>query len=152
MPWIPATCFLPGFWLERVPAPLSQTYPSGLGLCIFEVPELNFHFLFFNNRYVCVCVCVRARARVCVGCSVMSNSGTPWTPPGSSVHRILQAKLLEWVAIPFSRDLPNPRIKPKSPTLQADSVYNLSYQGGPTATLICSFFIHFILGCPRSSC
>ena len=66
MPWIPATCFLPGFWLERVPAPLSQTYPSGLGLCIFEVPELNFHFLFFNNRYVCVCVCVCARVRVCV--------------------------------------------------------------------------------------
>ena len=25
------------------------------------------------------------------------------SPPGSSVHRILQASLLEWVAIPFSR-------------------------------------------------
>ena len=28
-------------------------------------------------------------------------------PPGSSVHRILQARTLEWVAIPFSRDLSN---------------------------------------------
>ena len=29
---------------------------------------------------------------------------TPWTVgPGSSVHGILQAKILEWVAIPFSR-------------------------------------------------
>ena len=29
---------------------------------------------------------------------------TPWTvsPPGSSVHGILQARILEWVAIPFS--------------------------------------------------
>ena len=28
--------------------------------------------------------------------------------PGSSVHRISQARILEWVAISFSRDLPNP--------------------------------------------
>ena len=28
--------------------------------------------------------------------------------PGSSVHGILQARILEWLAIPFSRDLPNP--------------------------------------------
>ena len=41
--------------------------------------------------------------------------------PGSSVHGILQARILEWVAIPFSRDLPNPAIKPRSPALQVDS-------------------------------
>ena len=28
---------------------------------------------------------------------------TPWSPPGSSVLGILQARILEWVAIPFSR-------------------------------------------------
>ena len=45
------------------------------------------------------------------------------SPPGSSVHRILQARVLEWVAVPFSRgDLPNPGIKPGSPALQADSL------------------------------
>ena len=42
--------------------------------------------------------------------------------PGSYVHAILQARILEWVAIPFSRDLPNPGIKPRSPILQADSL------------------------------
>ena len=26
-----------------------------------------------------------------------------WTLPGTSVHGILQARILEWVAIPFSR-------------------------------------------------
>ena len=41
--------------------------------------------------------------------------------PGSSVHRILQARILEWVAIPFSANLSNPRIKPRFPALQADS-------------------------------
>ena len=43
------------------------------------------------------------------------------SPPSSSVHGILQARILEWVAIPFSRDLPDPGVEPRSPTLQADS-------------------------------
>jgi len=30
--------------------------------------------------------------------------------PGSSVHGILQARILEWVAMPSSKDLPNPGI------------------------------------------
>jgi len=42
--------------------------------------------------------------------------------PGSTVHGILQARILEWVAILFSRALPNPGIEPRSPTLQADSL------------------------------
>ena len=39
------------------------------------------------------------------------------SPPGSSVHGILQARILQWVAISFSRDLPNPGIEPASPAL-----------------------------------
>ena len=31
------------------------------------------------------------------------------SPPGSSVHGILQARILEWVAIPFSRGSSRPR-------------------------------------------
>ena len=38
------------------------------------------------------------------------------------VHGILQARIVEWVAIPFSGDLPNLGIKPRSPTLQADAL------------------------------
>ena len=30
------------------------------------------------------------------------------SPPGSSVHGISQARILEWVAISFSRELPHP--------------------------------------------
>ena len=39
-----------------------------------------------------------------------------------TVHGILQSRILEWVAFPFSRGLPNPGIKPWSPTLQVDSL------------------------------
>ena len=38
------------------------------------------------------------------------------------VHGILQARVLERIAVPFSRDIPNPGKKPRSPTLQADSL------------------------------
>ena len=44
------------------------------------------------------------------------------SPLGSSVHGILQARILDWVAIPFSRGLPDPGIEPRSPVLQADSL------------------------------
>ena len=39
-----------------------------------------------------------------------------------AVHGILQARILEWVAFPFSRDLSNPGNKPRSPALQVDSL------------------------------
>ena len=39
-----------------------------------------------------------------------------------TVHEILQARILEGVAFPLLRDLPNPGIKPRSPALQADSL------------------------------
>ena len=36
--------------------------------------------------------------------------------PGSSLHGVLQARILEWVAIPSARDLPNPGSEPTSLT------------------------------------
>ena len=42
-------------------------------------------------------------------------------PPGFSIHGILQARILEWVAVPVLGDLPNPEIESRSPALQADS-------------------------------
>ena len=55
-----------------------------------------------------------------ISCSAVSNSLQPhgpqstrllcpWNPPGSSVHGILQARTLEWVAIPFSGASSQPR-------------------------------------------
>ena len=38
----------------------------------------------------------------CQSCPTLCNS-IDYSPPGSFVHGILQARILEWVAIPFSR-------------------------------------------------
>ena len=55
-----------------------------------------------------------------------------YSPPGSSVHGILQARILKWVAMVHgSGDLPDSEIKPASPgasALQADSL-PLSHRG-----------------------
>ena len=37
-----------------------------------------------------------------------------YSPPGSSVHGISQARILEWVAFPSPGDLPYPGIEPVS--------------------------------------
>ena len=50
--------------------------------------------------------------------------------PGFSIHGILQARILEWVAIPFSRGSFWPKDQTWSPTLQADSL-PLSHQRSP---------------------
>ena len=48
---------------------------------------------------------------VCVSRSVVSNSGTPWTVTHQAPLSMgfLQARILEWVAIPFSRGSSQPR-------------------------------------------
>ena len=62
---------------------------------------------------------------MCVLCSVSQSCQTLWdpmecSPPGSSVYGVLQARILEKVAISFSRDLqgsPDPGIELSSPGL-----------------------------------
>ena len=44
------------------------------------------------------------------------------SPPGSSVHGILQARIMEWVVIAFSKGSSQPRDRTQVPTLQADSL------------------------------
>ena len=54
----------------------------------------------------------------------MSDSSDPMdcNQPGSPIHGISQARILEWVSISSLGDLPYPGIKPRSPALQADSL------------------------------
>ena len=56
---------------------------------------------------VCVCVCVRAHARG-QSCPTLCNT-MDCSLPGSSVHGIFQASVLEWVAISSSRLSSQPR-------------------------------------------
>ena len=59
--------------------------------------------------------CSYSAAQLCLTlCDPMNCS-----PPGSCVHGILQARILEWVAVPSSGDLSDPGIKLASPVAPA---------------------------------
>ena len=60
-----------------------------------------------RTRYVCVCVCVCRHAKLLQSC--LTCDPRHCSPPSSSVHGSLQARILEWVAIPISRGSSPPR-------------------------------------------
>jgi len=53
------------------------------------------------------------------------------SPPGSSVHGILQARILEWVAISFSRGSSPPRDQTHISCIDRRVLYELSHWGSP---------------------
>ena len=88
--------------------------------------------------HVYIYACAQAQSvQLCLTlCDPMSCS-----LPGSSVHGILQARTLEWVAMPPPRNLLDPGIKPASPpspALQVDSLL-LNRQGS-----LCTFIKQLI--------
>ena len=68
---------------------------------------------------VCACVCACVHTKLLQLCPTLCDP-MDYSPPGSSVHGILQARLLEWVAMPSSRRSSQPGTEPralKSPAL-----------------------------------
>ena len=72
--------------------------------------------MYIQIKCACVCVCTQLCLTLCnsIDCSL----------PGISVHEVFLARILEWVAISYLGDLPDPAVKPTSLRLlpwQADS-------------------------------
>ena len=51
------------------------------------------------------------------------------SPPGSSVHGILQARILDWVAIPLSKGSSQPKNQTRGLLHWRQILYHLSHQG-----------------------
>ena len=89
-------------------ASLNET-DSWLSLCFIEAWSENMAYVFdaLGTLLKNVCMCVFL---LLFRTSVVSDSfATPWIVAGSSVHKISQAGILEWVAISFSRGSSWPR-------------------------------------------
>ena len=96
--------FLWAYWLIRQHWLLSKDLDSGKSSSFFTIRYLILKLLLYAikpNIYVRVCVCV------CVGCSVVSNSATPWTVACQAP--LDWARILEWVVISYSRGSSQPR-------------------------------------------
>ena len=81
--------------LGRSFSPSHRAYQSLPRTWVYASPENNTHRVIAHSPCCCCC---------CWVTSVVSDSVLPLdsSPPGSSIPRILQARILEWVAISFS--------------------------------------------------
>ena len=87
----------------------------------------GFNYLSFNKHLstsVCVCVCVCVCVLVAESCLTLYNP-MYYSLPGSSVHGILQARILEWVAISFSRGPSQPRSNQVSCNLHYRQIFTI---------------------------
>ena len=76
---------------------------------------------------VCVCVCVsRTHAHILAySCPALCNP-VDCIPPGSSVHEIFLARILEWAVISYSRESSKPGNKPSSLASRAGRFFTTS--------------------------
>ena len=93
-----------------------QSLPSSsLGLLCVSLILSPFSCETLDSKLSCCCCLV---AQLCPTLYALMDCSRP----GSSIHGISQARILEWVAISFFRDLSNPEIKPESSPWQVDSL------------------------------
>ena len=98
----PMDCSTPGFPVHHQLPELAQThvYPVGDAIQPSGVLECRNHFLHQFSR--------ESESEVAQSCATLCDP-VDCSPPGSSVHGILQTRILEWVAISFSRGSSQPR-------------------------------------------
>ena len=81
-------------------------FKTSIILNIFSFSKTNscfFHY-FLHSHKIIVCVFMLSHSAMSDSCSLMDYS-----PPSSSIHGILQARILEWVAISSSKGSRWPR-------------------------------------------
>ena len=85
---------------------------------------------------LCMCVCVRVHTQLCTTLGKPLGCGLP----GSSVHEIVSARVLNGLPFPTSGDLPDPGIELASPAL-AIGLFTTAPLGKPclgVTYLVCS--------------
>ena len=124
-------------WPFRVPVWLQNEWPAaavfrgppgGTSLSLWLLPTLYLHTSPGRQlRRRAIRPLPRSKKSEKVKVLIAHLCPTLWdpmdcSPPGFSVHRILQARILEWVGIPFSRGSSQPEDQTQSPALQINSL------------------------------
>ena len=105
-----------GPWLHVFSSTLCVWFLSNKGFCWRLKKLIQERCIWHEEGSLCQMKQSALSAQACQTiCDPMDCS-----PPGSSVHGTLQARIMQWVAIPFSRRV-FPRSEPPSPTLKAES-------------------------------
>ena len=80
----------------------------------------NYLYNYYLSKWGCVLF-------VSQSCPTLCNT-TDCSPPGSTAHGILQARILDWLAIPFSRGSSWPRDQTLVSSIAGSFFYHLSYK------------------------
>ena len=119
------------FWLTNFIFLL--LYLSGCYMVCIYVFMIYIYLITYTFKfYYTISHIVKSEKHKHVSHSVVSDSCNPMdcSPPGSSVHEILQARILEWVAIPFSRG--SSQLRDPTWVSCRQILYHLSHQGSPS--------------------
>ena len=102
-------------------------YHIGVWICIYLIVMLGIFSCVF---YLSVCLLWREREKseVTQSCPTLCDP-VDCSLPGSLVHGILQARILQWVAISFSRGSSWPRDRTWVSHFVGRCFYHLSHQG-----------------------
>ena len=92
-----------------IPPASNMSFTENLSVSTLQYNYFPKLILLSTLQYNYAVLCAKLLQSCPTPCNPMDYS-----PPGSSVHGILQARILEWVAMPSPGDLPNPEIKPMS--------------------------------------
>ena len=84
---------------------------------------------------------VKVKVSVAQSCPALCDP-MDCSPPGTSVHGILQAIVLEWVAMPSSRGSYRPKDQTWVSCVGRQILYHLSHQGSPEISLEISKFMN----------
>ena len=123
--------------IHTFPFSLSHTQSAWLWVLVLPTGMIQISIPFVSRVTDCSCLVAQSCLTLC--------DAMDYSPPGSSVHEILQARIY-WrrLTFPSPEDLPNSEMEPMSPVLQADSLL-LSHQGSPKV------YITYLYSCsPRS--
>ena len=83
---------------------------------MIEKGVVNREILIPTSYLSAVPITLSERVKVTQSCLTLCN------PMDYTVHRSLNARIMDWVTFPSPGVLPNPGIEPRSPSLQADSL------------------------------
>ena len=110
---------------KNYPTPKSKSAEvENLGWTLLRWQFLRYIWSPLSYRVICCCLVAKSCPTLCdsMDCS----------PPGSSLHGILQARILEWVAIPFSRGSSWPRDWTRVSCIGTQILYHWAIWEAPT--------------------
>ena len=105
-------------------------------LTTLPLPDLYYDFLLMILHFLSFFFKYRQHIHKCQCLSRVQLFANPMdcSPPGSSVHGILQARILEWVSMPSSRGPSRPRGQTRVFPHFRQIIYHVRHQGSPKNT------------------